>query len=139
MHGTLSVSCIYLACWTGLILALIALAGDIESNPVYQTLDDIRNTRGLKIAHLNIRSLVHKTDSLRLEGIDSKTVDILTLSETWLDGNICDTEINLPGFVCVRQDRTGIKEGYGGVAIYVREGLAFLILILAVRNVYGLS
>ena len=107
-------------------LALIALAGDIESNPGYQTLDDIRNTRGLKIAHLNVRSLVHKTDSLRLEGIDSKTVDILTLSETWLDGNICDTEINLPGFVCVRQDRTGIKEGYGGVAIYVREGLAFL-------------
>ena len=93
-------------------LALIALAGDIESNPGYQTLDDIRNTRGLKIAHLNIRSLVHKTDSLRLEGIDSKTVDILTLSETWLDGNICDTEINLPGFVCVRQDRTDIKEGY---------------------------
>ena len=52
-------------------------------------------------------------------------MDIVTLSETWLDGNICDTEINLPGFVCVRQDRTGIKEGYGGVAIYVREGLAF--------------
>ena len=103
-------------------LALIALAGNIEFNPGYQTLDDIRNTRGLKIAHLNIRSLVHKTDSLRLEGIDSKTVDILTLSETWLDGNIYDTEINLPGFVCVRQDRTGIKEGYGVVAIYVREG-----------------
>ena len=98
-------------------LALIALAGDIESNPGYQTLDDIRNTRGLKIAHLNIRSLVHKTDSLRLDGIDSKTVDIVTLSETWLDGNICDTEINLPEFVCVRQDHTGIKEGYGGVAI----------------------
>lgn len=67
-------------------LALIALAGDIETNPGYQTLEDIRNTRGLKIAHLNIRSLVNKTDSLRLEGIDSKTVDILTLSETWLNG-----------------------------------------------------
>ena len=38
---------------------------------------------------------------------------------------ISDTEVNLPGFECVRQDRTGIKEGYGGVAIYVREGLAF--------------
>ena len=40
-------------------LALIALAGNIESNPGYQTLDDIGNTRGLKIAHLNIRSLAH--------------------------------------------------------------------------------
>ena len=56
-------------------------------------------------------------------------MDIVTLSETWLDGNICDTEINLPEFVCVRQDRTGIKEGYGGVAIYVREGLAFRLRI----------
>ena len=48
-------------------LVLISLAGDIESNPGYQTLDDIRNTSGLKIAHLNI----HKTDSLRHEGVDS--------------------------------------------------------------------
>ncbi|XP_022807246.1 uncharacterized protein LOC111344293 [Stylophora pistillata] len=63
-------------------LALIALAGHIESNPGYQTLHDIRNTRGLKIAHLNIRSLVRKTDSLCLEGIDSKALDILYLSET---------------------------------------------------------
>ena len=42
-----------------------------------------------------------------------------------MDGNICDTAINLLGFVCVRQDRTAIKEGYGGVAIYVKEDLAF--------------
>lgn len=27
--------------------------------------------------------------------------------------------------MCVRKDRTGIKEGYGGVAIYVTEALAF--------------
>ena len=52
-------------------------------------------------------------------------MEVLNLPETWLDENICDTEINLPGFVCVRQDRTGIKEGYGGVDIYVREGLDF--------------
>ena len=106
-------------------LTLIALAGDIESNPGSLTLDDIKTTRGLKIAHLNIRSLRNKTDSLRLEGIDNKTIDVLTLSETWLDSSTSDAEIKLPGFVCVRQDRIGEKEGYGGVAIYVREGLAF--------------
>lgn len=58
-------------------LALIALAGDIESNPGYPTLDDIRNTRGLN-------SFKHTKSRTRLEGIDSKTVDILTLSETSL-------------------------------------------------------
>ncbi|EDO43679.1 predicted protein [Nematostella vectensis] len=106
-------------------LALIALAGDIESNPGYLALNDIKNTRGLKIAHLNIRSLINKTDSLRLEGIDSRTIDVLTLSETWLDSQTADAEINLPGFVCARRDRSGTKEGYGGVATFVRDDLAF--------------
>ena len=27
--------------------------------------------------------------------------------------------------MCVRLDHTGVKEGYGGVAVYVREGLTF--------------
>ena len=106
-------------------LALIALAGDIETNPGYQKFDDIKSTRGLKIAHLNIRSLANKTDSLRLEGITNKTFDVLTLSEIWLDYSTSDAEIKLPGFVCIRKDRTGNEEGYGGVAIYVREDLAF--------------
>lgn len=45
--------------------------------------------------------------------------------ETWLDYSTINAEIKLPGFVCIRQDRTGNKEGHGGVAIYVREDLAF--------------
>ena len=36
-------------------LTLIALAGDIESNPGYLTFDGIKTTRGLKITHLKIR------------------------------------------------------------------------------------
>ena len=36
-----------------------------------------------------------------------------------------DTEIALPGFVCIRRDRIVNKTGYGGVAVYVREGLPF--------------
>ena len=39
------------------------------------------STRGLKIAHLNIQSLANKIDSLRLKGINNKTIDVLTLSE----------------------------------------------------------
>jgi len=47
------------------------------------------------------------------------------LSETWLDSSTSDAEIKLPGFVCIRQDRTGNKEGYGGVAMYDREAIRF--------------
>ena len=108
---------------------LVLLSGDISPNPGpgYRSLDDIKRNRGLKIAHLNIRSLRHKTDLLRLEGLDTKTLDILTLSETWLDQSFEDSEVALPGFSCVRMDRTGTKKGFGGVAIYVREGLPFKI------------
>ena len=106
---------------------LILLGGDISRNPGpgYRNMDEIRKARGLKIAHLNIRSLRHKIDPLRLEGFNTKTFDVLTLSETWLYHSVEDSEIALPGFTCVQKDRTEINKGYGGVVIYVREGLPF--------------
>ena len=109
---------------TSLALLLITLAGDVEVNPGFRRLVDIRNARGLKIAHLNVRSLRNKVDLLRLEQFDNVAIDVLTLSETWLDSNIQDSEICLPGFTLVRRDREGSKSG-GGVAIYVRDGLPF--------------
>ena len=109
---------------TSLALLLITLAGDVEVNPGFRRLVDIRNTRGLKIAHLNVRSLRNKVDLLRLEQFDNVAIDVLTLSETWLDSNIQDSEICLLGFTLVRRDREGSKSG-GGVAIYVRDGLPF--------------
>ena len=78
----------------------IRFYGGSESNDFLLAYGDIKSTRGLKIAHLNIRSLANKTDSLRLEGITNKTFDVLTLSETWLDSSTSDAEIKLPGFVC---------------------------------------
>ena len=104
-----------------LALALIALTGDVELNPGYRSLEDVRSSRGLRIAHLNIRSLRNNSDSLLLEGLDNRTIDILTLSETWLDE---DSNVTIPGYNCIRLDRSGAKEGYGGVAIYVKEGLS---------------
>ena len=109
---------------TSLVLLLITLVGDVEVNPGFRRLVDIKSTRGLKIAHLNVRSLRNKVDLLRLEQFDNIAIDVLTLSETWLDSNIQDSEICLPGFTLVRRDREGSKSG-GGVAIYVRDGLPF--------------
>ena len=105
-------------------LALIALSGDVELNPGYRCLADVRKAKGLKIAHFNLRSLRNKADMLRIKGLDSKTVDVLTLSKTWLDLSFDDSEIALPGFACIQLDRLGNKE-YGGVAIYVQERLPF--------------
>ena len=68
--------------WASFALALIALACDIELNLWYQNFDSIETARGLKIAPLSIHSLKNKTDTLYLEVIDSKSVDVLTLSKT---------------------------------------------------------
>ena len=108
-----------------LALVLISLSGDVEVNPSFMSIDDIKKTRGLKIANLNVRSLRHKVDLSTMEGLDKNAIDVLTLSETWLNESIQDSEISMPGFVSVRKDRSGIKKGYGGVAIFVREGLPF--------------
>ena len=47
---------------------------------------------------------------------------ILAVTETHLDSDIKDAEINMDGFQLFRADRVGRK--HGGVAIYVREDLA---------------
>ena len=104
---------------------LIVLSGDVEPNPGFKCLADIKKMRGLKIVHLNICSLHNKIDSLRLE-LQGSAIDIMTLSETWLNPTIQDMEIQLTGYTCVRRNREGHKTG-GGVIIYIRDGLPFVV------------
>lgn len=47
-------------------LLLIALSGDIEVNPGYYHVEELKNVRGLKIAHLNVQSIRNKIDLLHL-------------------------------------------------------------------------
>ena len=72
--------------------------------------------QGLRIAHLNCQSLLpHKDEIFNL--LYSFHLDVLTLSETWLDDTIPDNEI-LPGgcdysLICQDKNHYG-----GGVAIF---------------------
>lgn len=81
---------------------------------------DIR-TKGLKIGHLNICSLLGKFDDLK-EKLAKKPFDILTISETHLDNTIKDGELLLNGFTLVRKDRN--RHG-GGVAVYISNFFTF--------------
>lgn len=54
----------------------------------------MNEAKGLKIIHLNIRSLVSKIDQLCL-WVALHKPHIVTLSETWLDSNISNSEINM--------------------------------------------
>lgn len=116
---------IHLINYFGIALYLIHLAGDIETNPVPESVQFRQFTKacGLKISHINIRSIVNKMDSLKLL-LKDKPFDIITISETWLKPSIPDCEVTIPGYSCVRQDRMGGKNG-GGTIIYVRDGIPY--------------
>ena len=80
--------------------------------------------KGLKLFHVNIRSLIRKVP--QLETLYSK-VDFLCCTETWLDNRIDNRLIDISGMVCWRNDRRDNITDYnihiigGGVCIYVAK------------------
>ena len=111
-----------------LFVMIILLSGDISLNPgpapdVSRNFVDLLQTRGLKVLHQNIRGLVCHKASLEelLCHSDLKPARLIGISETHLNGNIRDSEIDIAGFDLLRKDR---DEGAGGgVAVYVHESL----------------
>ena len=77
--------------------------------------------RGLHFIHLNSRSLLPKMDELRLL-VTRTNAAVIGVTETWLDGSVEDSEVEIPGYIIQRNDRRGTG---GGVCIYVRSDLAF--------------
>ena len=51
----------------------------------------------------------------------SPRIHIIALTETWLNSNISDAKVFLPGFTLFRRDRL-VKKG-GGVAVFVSESI----------------
>ena len=106
---------------------------DVESNPgpaesesnsqstnKVNTAKTSSNEGNITIAHLNIRSLKNKEHYLLVKDFVLKQrLDIFTISETWLDNSITDTEIEFPGYGLFRLDRDG-KRG-GGVCAYINQ------------------
>ena len=85
----------------------------------FRTLNSIavRNKNRLILAHLNINSLRHKFDALKLNVRDR--VDILVITETKIDVSFPDAQFTMEGYKPpIRMDRTA--QG-GGIIIYIRE------------------
>jgi len=123
----LAVASCRLARLASFALLLISLAGDVSLNPGSVTppslsVRDFTQCRGLKIAHLNIKSAYPKLDSLKL-WLLNQPLDVFTLSETWLKLSITDSEIQIPGYSCVRSDR--LHKAGGGTMAYVRDGIPY--------------
>lgn len=109
-------------------LLLIYLANDVELNPgpdaFSSNLQSSMRSRGLKVCHINIRSIkaTGKLDLLKLF-LEEKPIDVLTVSEIWLKPSISDSEVFINGYSCVRRDR--LNKGGGGIMIYIRDGIPY--------------
>ena len=82
--------------------------------------DELSQAKGLKITHINVRSIIKKIDQIRLLLADSK-IDVLTVSETWLKPHLHSDLISIQGFSELRLDRqlrAGKKRG-GGLLTYI--------------------
>ena len=74
----------------------------------------------LNVKLQNIRSLFNKLDVVK-SYLLINNVDICFFTETWLNSNIRNSMINIPGYEILRSDRHN-KRG-GGVAVYYKDSL----------------
>lgn len=85
-------------------------------------MDELDSRNGLQFVHINARSVFHKLDTLRYEFL-RKSIDILGVSETWLNPQINNDMISIPGFDLLRNDRSYGRGG--GTCVYIRQGIGF--------------
>ena len=85
---------------------------------------DVLHEKGLKCVQLNIVSLTKNIDELRTILIKNG-VHVCALNETRLDKDIDDSEINVPDYSVIREDRN--RNG-GGVAIYIHKDINYKVL-----------
>lgn len=71
----------------------------------------------LKVAHINIRSLVPKFFDLSNYVLESD-FDIFTISETWLNSDISNDALKIDRYNLVRKDRKGRG---GGVCMFIKN------------------
>ena len=70
------------------------------------------------VEHVNARSLLSSLEEIKLL-VNERKIDVLCISETWLEDNIPDRYVNIDGFILFRTD----KGRGGGTCIYVRNQL----------------
>ena len=91
-------------------------------------LNELRGLPGFKVGHLNVRSLTSKIEQLRLD-LPKSGLDILTISETWLNSETEKKLTTIEGYQFIGLDRREkqqngqIKKG-GGVGIYYQDYLS---------------
>ena len=82
----------------------------------------VTKLKGLKIASLNVNSLLKHIDEIR-HLLFKFPFDIFAINESKIDDSITDGEISISGFNLIRKDRSRAESG---VVLYIRESLSYI-------------
>ena len=89
-------------------------------------LDLISDYKGLRIIHVNTRSVLNKLDELQVK---LSKFDVVVLTETWLNSSTSDSILHWNNFQLVRCDRELIRDKRGGgVCIYIKNSISFEVI-----------
>jgi ribonucleases P/MRP protein subunit RPP40 len=81
----------------------------------------------LSCLYLNARSIVNKHKELEAY-VREENIDIIGITETWMNESISDSEMSIEGYTLLRKDRNDSeKHRGGGVALYVQVDLSCVI------------
>ena len=87
----------------------------------------------LVFSHINLNSITNKVNYVTSLIFDNK-IDILCVSESWLNCNIFDSTIGVGGYNVVRADSpTGIRKH--GVLICIKNGISYSEIGIDIPNV----
>ena len=92
---------------------------DISGDSTGLSDDSFLVSDALGLFYCNSRSLLPKIDELRCIAATT-TPNIIAVVETWLDSDILESELTIPGYIMFRNDRS--RHG-GGVAFYISDTL----------------
>ena len=82
--------------------------------------------------HVNVNSLVNKVSYIHNFIVDHDA-DVVGISETWLNHEIEDVTVSVPGFDIIRRDSpSGIRKH--GVAAYVKQSLKYEVVNVDIPN-----
>jgi hypothetical protein len=105
-------------------ILLILRSGDVHPHPGPVTYEQ----KNLSICHVNVQSLYlrigyhrRKIDEIHTALVNDAKIDIICLSETWLDNNINDDDLKIPGYTIRRKDRT--YNYAGGAGMYIADAI----------------
>ncbi len=89
---------------------------------INQSLPQSGRGKNITIAHLNVRSLKNREHFVQVKQlILDNQYKIFAVSESWLNSNVSNAEVQIEGYNLIRHDR--LRKSGGGVCAYVHTSL----------------